>query len=68
LHVIFILHAGTTNTLRLKDYVFPSPSQAAAVMLGCSSNGRAAWKNGKETTLVELQEREAGEHLKPTNL
>lgn len=42
--------------LRLtEDYVFPSPSQAAMVLLGRTANGRIEWKSSDGTTLKELQ-------------
>jgi len=43
-----------------QDYVFSSPSTAAAVILGRSANGRIEWKDGQGRTLKELQEREVG--------
>ena len=42
--------------LRLtEDYVFPSPSTAAMVLLGRTSNGRVEWKSIDGKTLKELQ-------------
>lgn len=41
-----------------QDYVFPSPSTAAGVVLGRSANGRVEWKTKDGTTLKELQEAE----------
>jgi hypothetical protein len=38
-----------------EDYLFPSPSQAAMVLLGRTANGRIEWKTGAGTTLKELQ-------------
>ncbi len=38
-----------------QDYVFSSPSTAAAVILGRSANGRIEWKDAKGRTLKELQ-------------
>jgi hypothetical protein len=43
-----------------QDYTFPSPSTAAGVLLGRSSNGRIEWKNLKGHTLKEIQNAEAG--------
>lgn len=43
-----------------QDYVFTSPSTAAAVVLGRSANGRLEWKDGRGRTLKELQGLEAG--------
>jgi hypothetical protein len=38
-----------------QDFVFSSPSTAAAVVLGRSANGRVEWKDGRGRTLKELQ-------------
>ncbi len=38
-----------------QDYVFSSPSTAAAVILGRSANGRIEWKDAAGRTLKELQ-------------
>lgn len=43
-----------------QDYVFSSPSTAAAVLLGRSANGRIEWKDALGRTLKELQALEAG--------
>ena len=46
------------DNLRLtQDQVFTSPSNAAMVMLGRTSNGRKEWKNASGVSLKELQER-----------
>jgi len=42
-----------------KNYPFPSPSQAAAVIVGYPINGRASWKSSGGQTLKELEEAEA---------
>lgn len=39
-----------------QDYVFSSPSLAAAVVLGRSSNGRTEWKDSVGRTLKQIQE------------
>ena len=44
-----------------QDYAFASPSAAAAVVLGRSSNGRVDWKTKDGKTLKELQEAEASD-------
>jgi len=49
--------AGSVYRLT-QDYIFNSPSTAAGVLLGRSSNGREEWKDGKGRTLKELQEAE----------
>jgi hypothetical protein len=43
-----------------QDYVFSSPSTAATVVQGRSSNGRLDWKDALGRTLKALQEQEAG--------
>ena len=43
-----------------QDYVFSSPSTAAAVVLGRSANGRIEWKDSRGRALKELQGLEAG--------
>ena len=43
--------------LRLtQDYLFPSPSTAAAVVMGRNANGRIEWKSENGLTLKEIQE------------
>lgn len=42
-----------------QDYVFTSPSTAAAVVLGRSANGRIEWKDAVGHTLKERQTQEA---------
>lgn len=42
-----------------QDYVFSSPSTAAAVVLGRSANGRIEWKDAGGRTLKDLQGLEA---------
>jgi hypothetical protein len=44
------------GTLKLgQDYTFDSPSTAAGVLLGRSSNGRIEWKDSEGRTLKDLQ-------------
>jgi len=43
----------------LQDYEFKSPSQAAALLLARSANGRLEWKDAAWITLKEHQERAA---------
>jgi hypothetical protein len=43
-----------------QDYTFNSPSTAAAVLLGRSSNGRMDWRDAKGVPLKTLQEAAAG--------
>lgn len=40
----------------IQDYEFSSPSQAGAVILGYSVNGRVFWKDNKGKTLKEIEE------------
>lgn len=56
-----VLQTDNGNYRFTQDYAFKSPSTAAAVVLGRSSNGRIDWKDAGGKTLKELQEREAGE-------
>ena len=42
-----------------QDYAFPSPSTAAGVLLGRSSNGRLEWKAADGRSLKELQDTES---------
>lgn len=39
-----------------QDYEFSSPSQAGAVILGYSVNGRVFWKNSKGKTLKDIED------------
>ncbi len=54
-----VLQTDNGNYRFVQDYVFNSPSTAAAVVLGRSANGRVEWKDAGGKTLKELQEREA---------
>jgi hypothetical protein len=54
-----VLTPNGTNYRFTQDYVFSSPSTAAAVVLGRSANGRTEWKNAMGQTLKELQTRAA---------
>lgn len=56
-----VLQIDNGNYRFAQDYAFNSPSTAAAVVLGRSSNGRIEWKDSQGRTLKELQERESGE-------
>jgi hypothetical protein len=55
-----VLAAQGDRYLFTQDYVFSSPSTAAAVVLGRSANGRVEWKDKTGRTLKELQTQEAG--------
>ncbi len=41
-----------------EDYVFSSPSLAAGIVLGVSSNGRIAWKNRDGKSIKSIEEEE----------
>lgn len=45
---------GTAYRL-VQDYIFSSPSAAADVLLGSSSNGRTEWKDAEGRSLKEIQ-------------
>ena len=45
---------GTAYRL-VQDYIFSSPSAAADVLLGSSSNGRTVWKDAEGRSLKEIQ-------------
>jgi hypothetical protein len=44
-----------------QDYIFPTPSNAAGILLGRSTNGRTSWKTEGGKTLKSIQESEAEE-------
>ncbi len=46
--------------LLTQDYVFSSPSLAAALLLGRTANGRKEWSDKQRKTLAELEAAEAG--------
>lgn len=48
---------GTDGLTLAQDYEFTSPSQAAAMLLARSANGRTEWKDAKGATLKEHQEK-----------
>ncbi|MCC6150456.1 MAG: GIY-YIG nuclease family protein [Planctomycetes bacterium] len=48
-----------------QDYVFNSPSLAAAVVMGCPSSGRVDWKDVGGRTLKEIQEAQANSQQTP---
>jgi Domain of unknown function (DUF4357) len=56
-----VLAADASGYRFSQDYVFTSPSTAAAVVLGRSANGRIEWKDALGRTLKELQARELGD-------
>jgi hypothetical protein len=57
--------AADGDGLRLtQDYSFDSPSTAAGVILGRSSNGRVEWKDAEGLTLKEIQTLAVDEQVK----
>jgi len=46
-----------------QNQLFGSPSAAAAVVLGCSVNGRMAWKNSEDISLKQLQSIASGAEI-----
>ena len=40
----------------VKDYIFTSPSLAAAIVMGRNANGRTEWKTQKGKTLKDLED------------
>ncbi len=50
-----VLSAEGPHLRLTEDYVFASPSTAAMVLLGRTSNGRVEWKAADGTTLKDLQ-------------
>ena len=55
----FLEDTGTMYRM-VQDYVFGSPSTAAGVLLGRSSNGRTEWKDGNGRSLKSIQEESVG--------
>jgi hypothetical protein len=53
-----VLIKNEDKLLFTKDYLFPSPSQAAAVIVGYSINGRNSWCLTDGTTLKEYEEQQ----------
>jgi hypothetical protein len=49
--------------LLARDNLFPSPSQAAAVLVGYSINGRDAWKTKEGRTWGQVEEAAATQLL-----
>ena len=54
-----VLQRNVDHLRFTQDYVFSSPSTAAAVILGRSANGRLEWKDAGGRTLKALQDMEA---------
>jgi hypothetical protein len=51
-----IIGPSETGMVFLKNYLFESPSAAAAVIIGYNKNGRTAWKDKSGKTLKEIEE------------
>ena len=56
-----VLRPDGESLIFTQDYRFSSPSQASSVLVGGSSNGRMAWRNGGGVTLKEIQDGRGGE-------
>lgn len=41
-----------------KDYIFTSPSLAAAIVMGRSANGRTEWKTVDHKSIKDIEEEE----------
>lgn len=54
-----VLRAEGERYVFTQDYLFPSPSTAAGVVLGRSANGRLEWQTKDGRTLKAIQEGEA---------
>jgi hypothetical protein len=50
-----------SNFLFTRDYLFTSPSTAASIVRGASSNGRTQWKNQNDLTLAMVEAMEISE-------
>lgn len=50
-----VIHTTSDGLQFARDYVFKSPSTAAAVVLGRNANGRIEWKDAHGKTLKEIQ-------------
>lgn len=44
------------NLKLTRDYIFTSPSLAAAVVMGRNANGRKEWKNNKHKSIKDIEE------------
>lgn len=51
-----VLKLSNGHYVMTQDYTFPSPSNAAGVVMGASANGRWLWKTTNGRSLKELQE------------
>lgn len=55
---------GTINSNNefVNDYVFTSPSYAAAIVMGRNANGRTEWRTSELKTLKEIEEHKSDEN------
>ena len=51
-----VFRTGPNGLVLDQDYVFSSPSRAAAIVLGRPANGRTEWKDAHGRTLKEIQD------------
>ena len=58
-----ILIQNDDKLIFTQDYLFPSPSQAAAVIVGYAINGRSTWCLPDGTTLKEYEEKQLSEDI-----
>ena len=56
-----ILEQQGDQLIFMSDYLFPSPSQAAGIILGRSANGWTDWKNEEGKTLHEIIRKDSDE-------
>lgn len=56
-----LIDDGTINSMNrfTKDYIFTSPSLAAAVVMGRNANGRIEWKTDEGITIKQIEERQS---------
>ena len=50
-----VIQITDTELVFLKDHLFPSPSAAGCVIIGCSNNGRASWRNAQDKSINDLE-------------
>lgn len=55
-----VLNPTAQGLVFTQDYVFKSPSAAAAVLMGRSANGREEWRGADGKTLKQIQEEALG--------
>lgn len=63
LKTLGVLAQQDDQLMFVTDYLFPSPSQAAGIVLGRRSNGWIDWKNEEGKTLHEIMRRNSEERL-----